>query len=334
MTLESEEQAATSEPEFEALARQALPLYGLDADSDVTLINHSENLTYRIDAADGKSVLRVHRPGYQTRESILSEIAWMKALQEQAGVQTPQAIAGADGEPLQTMPGTDGRYCVRFAWIDGELPKETDALDELLDPFEQLGEITARLHEHVRNWQTPPGFTRQCWDFDGTIGAAPIWGSYRLCPVLGPAAHSLLDRTVDVMQRRLDAYGDGPNRFGLIHADLRLGNLLIHSGNVRVIDFDDSGTSWFGYDLGAALSFMKDRDDVPALVGAWVRGYRRNAALSAAEETELTTFIILRRLVLLGWIGSRAESDLAQEMQDGFAQGTCAIAEKYLQQFG
>jgi len=167
-----------------------------------------------------------------------------------------------------------------------------------------------------------------------TIGAAPIWGSFRLCPVLGPAAHSLLDRTVDVMQRRLDAYGDGPNRFGLIHADLRLGNLLIHSGNVRVIDFDDSGTSWFGYDLGAALSFMEDRDDVPALVGAWVRGYRRNAALSAAEETELTTFIILRRLVLLGWIGSRAESDLAQEMQDGFAQGTCAIAEKYLQQFG
>ena len=166
------------------------------------------------------------------------------------------------------------------------------------------------------------------------IGDNPIWGSFRLCPVLDAAALSLLDRTVEVMQHRLEAFSNGPNRFGLIHADLRLGNLLIHNGNIRVIDFDDSGSSWFGYDLGAALSFMEDRDDVPALVDAWVRGYRRNAALSASEETELTTFIMLRRLVLLGWIGSRAESDLAQEMQDGFAQGTCAIAEKYLQQFG
>ena len=108
---------------------------------------------------------------------------------------------------------------------------------------------------------------------------------------------------------------------------------MFHEGNIRVIDFDDSGFGWYLYDLGAALSFMEDRDDVPSLVDAWVRGYRKVTSLSAVEEQELTTFIMLRRLVLLGWIGSRAESDLAQEMQDGFAHGTCMLAERYLSRF-
>ncbi len=323
-------------PDYDALARNALPLYGMAADSGVTLINHSENLTYRVDEpSGGRSILRVHRPGYQTRESILSEIAWMKALQEDVGIQTPQALAGLDGELLQSVstPEFSERFCVRFEWIEGEVPKETDALDELLVPFEQLGELNARLHEHSRGWQAPPAFSRQRWDFDGTIGADPIWGSFRACPVLTAENHRLLDRTVEVMAGRLGVFGDSRQRFGLIHADVRLANLMFHEGNIRVVDFDDSGFGWYLYDLGAALSFMEDRDDVPLLVDAWVRGYRKVTSLPAVEKQELTTFIMLRRLVLLGWIGSRAESDLAQEMQDGFARGTCMLAERYLSRF-
>jgi Ser/Thr protein kinase RdoA (MazF antagonist) len=259
----------------------------------------------------------------------------MKALQEDVGIQTPQALAGLDGELLQRVstPEFSERFCVRFERIEGEVPKETDALDELLVPFEQLGEVNARLHEHSRGWQVPPAFSRQRWDFDGTIGADPIWGSFRACPVLTPENHRLLDRTVEVMAGRLGVFGDSRQRFGLIHADVRLANLMFHEGNIRVIDFDDSGFGWYLYDLGAALSFMEDRDDVPSLVDAWVRGYRKVTSLSAVEEQELTTFIMLRRLVLLGWIGSRAESDLAQEMQDGFAHGTCMLAERYLSRF-
>ena len=40
-------------PDYDALARNALPLYGMAADSGVTLINHSENLTYRVDEPSG-----------------------------------------------------------------------------------------------------------------------------------------------------------------------------------------------------------------------------------------------------------------------------------------
>ena len=45
-------------------------------------------------------------------------------------------------------------------------------------------------------------------------------------------------------------------RFGLVHADLRLANLLVEDEKVNVIDFDDCGYSWFMYDFGTAVSFI------------------------------------------------------------------------------
>ncbi|MFO1068854.1 MAG: phosphotransferase [Geminicoccaceae bacterium] len=123
-------------------------------------------------------------------------------------------------------------------------------------------------------------------------------------------------------------------RFGLVHADLRLANLLVDERITRVIDFDDCGFSWFMYDLGAALSFIEHRPDVPELVDAWVRGYRRSAPLSAADEAEIPTFILLRRLLLVAWIGSHAETDLAQSLGEAYTEGSCTLAEQYLSRFG
>ncbi len=48
-----------------------------------------------------------------------------------------------------------------------------------------------------------------------------------------------------MLRDRLAAFlGTGPQRYGLVHADTRLANLLVDGGRVSVIDFDDSGFSW------------------------------------------------------------------------------------------
>ena len=314
-----------------ALANVIRELYALSSSSTVALINHSENLTYRIDEPSGlKTALRVHRVGYQSHENILAEISWMKALQQDADIQTPQAIPGNDAELIQTVriPGVEDRRCVRFQWIDGRTPEETDRLDQ---PFQQLGEITARLHQHARHWQQPAHFVRQRWDEEGTIGASPIWGRFVDGPGLEASDKQLLNRCADVVRERLRHFGRGENRFGLIHADMRLANLLFHQGDIRVIDFDDCGFGWFLYDLGTALSFMEDRPEVPELVNAWVRGYRAVLRLSADEEEEIPTFIMLRRLTLLGWAASRGQTGgLAQELGEPFSTGTCRLASQYL----
>jgi len=114
---------------------------------------------------------------------------------------------------------------------------------------------------------------------------------------------------------------------------MRLANLLVEGPEVTVIDFDDCGFSWYMYDLGSSLSFIEDHPRVPEMIDAWVRGYRSEAPLSREDEAELPTFVLFRRLLLVSWIGSHAETTLAQEMGEEFTQISCELAEDYLMRF-
>ena len=136
------------------------------------------------------------------------------------------------------------------------------------------------------------------------------------------------------MKARLEKFGTTPDRYGLIHADLRLANLLVHGDDTYVIDFDDCGWSWYLYDLGAALSFIEDDPRVPELVDAWTRGYRRIRALPVDDEAEIPTFVMMRRLLLVAWIGSHSGTDLSRSMGAAYTTGSCELAERYLTQFG
>ena len=152
---------------------------------------------------------------------------------------------------------------------------------------------------------------------------------------MGSEELALLGRLDDTLRRRLDAYGQAPDRFGLVHADIRLANLLADGGHVRVIDFDDCGWSWFMYDFATTVSFIEDHPDVPRLKAAWLEGYRSAADLDPADEAELDTFVMLRRLLLVAWIGSHHQfATEAAELGAGFTAGTCALAERYLSAHG
>jgi Ser/Thr protein kinase RdoA (MazF antagonist) len=310
----------------------ALPRWGCSPAAAATMINHSENVTYRVDdPPNGRTtILRVHRPGYHSLAAIHSELRWLDALRDEAGVVTATTLPALDGAAIQTLGGDVPRYAVMFSFLAGAEPSEA----ALLEPFERLGEVTARLHGHVRRWPLPAGFVRQTWDFDTMLGRRPIWGDWRAGMGMDAARRTQLQRLADAIEQRLRRYGRGAGRFGLIHADLRLANLLLEGPTTKVIDFDDCGFGWYLYDLGAALSFIEHRPDVPELVDAWVRGYRRVAPLAAEDEAEIPTFILLRRLLLVAWIGSHAETELAQSMGAAYTEGSCALAEPYLQHCG
>lgn len=298
-------------------------------------ISHSENTIYLLtDEARGRRlVLRVHRPGYHSRAAIRAELAWMRALREDAGVRTPAALPWADGDLVNHVASAavpEGRCCVLFEFLNGEAPAE----DDLMASFPDLGALTARMHRHSRAWRPPVGFERFSWTLETTVGETPHWGPWQDGPNLDDARRALLRRLVATIRARLERFGVERDRFGLVHADLRLANLLIHDGETRVIDFDDSGFTWYLYDLATALSFIEDRPDVPALIAAWLEGYRRMAPLSPEEEAEIPTFLMLRRMVVLAWMGSHRETDLAKSLGDAYTDGTAALAESYLTRFG
>ena len=101
---------------------------------------------------------------------------------------------------------------------------------------------------------------------------------------------------------------------------------------MRVIDFDDCGFAWFMYDFATTVSFMEDHPRVPELQAAWTgRLPLGRAARAAEDEAVLDTLVMLRRLLLVAWIGSHHEfATEAAELGAGFTAGTCALAERYL----
>ena len=115
---------------------------------------------------------------------------------------------------------------------------------------------------------------------------------------------------------------------------MRLANLLMDNGHVKVIDFDDCGFSWLLYDCATTVSFFEHAPEVPDLLEAWVRGYRRIGELSVEEEDEIATFVMLRRLLLVAWIGSHSETELAQSMGASYTQASIRLCERYLSRFG
>jgi Ser/Thr protein kinase RdoA (MazF antagonist) len=316
------------------LSELACGLYDLPRVSSARLVSRSENETYRIEGPSGKRwALRLQRPGYQSIRSLASEIAWLVALRRDGVVATPVPIAGRDGEWIQTVLTSDGvaRNLVLFDWENGCQPViEAD----LRRCFRSLGAVTAQMHRHSRKWERPAGFERFVWDFDTALGATPRWGDWRDGMGMSTARLELFGRAADLIRQRLDAYGRGPDRFGLAHCDQRLANLLVHGEEIKVIDFDDCGFSWYMYDAATPLSFYEHLPQTAALIDHWLDGYQSVSSVSRAEVEEIPTFLMLRRLLLVAWIGSHPEADLARLLGSSFTDQTAPLCSAYLKRFG
>ncbi|MCV7303396.1 phosphotransferase [Mycobacterium barrassiae] len=316
--------------DHDVYARAALPSYGRAPDAPLRLLSLSENATYLVDDGD-PLVLRVHRADYHSLDAIRSELAWMAALREQTDVVTPQLIPARDGSEVVTV-------------VRNELPLNVDAVtfitgctaEEMPEAvgFDQLGRITATMHDHVQQWKAPTYFTRFSWDLDSMIGPNGRWGNWRDAPGLSVAGADTLERTVVELQRRLSEFGCTPDRFGLIHADLRMANLMIDpqvpNGPITVIDFDDCGWTWHLADLGAVVSFIEDTPAAETMIAEWLAGYREQRELPAEHLEMIPSFVMLRRLQLTAWVASHANADSAIEFADGFAEGTAQLAGRYL----
>lgn len=318
---------------LDRLANAALPLWPVPAGATARLINVSENATYLVEAEGFRSILRIHRPAYHSRRGIEQELAWSQALAADGMVLTPPPIAGRNGELVQEghAPGlAEPRFMVMFAFAPGRQPDENE---DLAAPFERLGAIAARTHLHSQGWQRPEPLERLVWDADAVFGPKANWGDWRDAPNVTPEIRAVLERAEALICRRLAAFGKGPERYGLVHADMRLANLLIEGETTRLIDFDDCGLGWFLYDFATGISFMEDHPQVPALRAAWVKGYRSVRPLPDVEEAEIDTFVMLRRMALLAWIGSHIEAPEPQAMAPHFAAGTAKLAAEYLARF-
>lgn len=320
--------AAAGGPASAERAQAAMALYPVSAKCRAELVRYGENTTYRISDGPASFALRLARPGYQSRASIESEMAWMSALREH-GIDTPVAVSGLNGEIVQELALPDGgvQLAVAFEWVQGIPLPEVEGLD----PWKRLGEIMAEVHLHGSSWSPPAGFTRPAWDLDALVGDSPRWGTPVPDGVWSENDTRVILAARAVVRERLSKFGTAPARFGLIHTDLGFENVLVKAGGGTVaIDFDDCGPSWFVYELASVMYPLESTPAFGARRDMLTAGYRSARQLPEDDIAELPTFLMCRRLATLGWTFSRADTPHSQRHRARRLATTPAAAQRYL----
>lgn len=298
-------------------AREAVRRFPIEP-RDLIPVWISENITFRVtdDRDGGAYVLRLHRPGYHDLGALNSERQWTGALAA-TGIGAPVGLRARDGAwfvPIWIPQTGETRYAGLTHWSEGErlaelLEREGPA--EAPGWFRQLGAAAAGLHDQASVWTPPAGFTRHALDAEGLMGEAPWWGRFWESPLLSAPEKTLAAKTRPRIAAALNRLGHDRSVFGLIHADLHPGNVLVSGDRLTVIDFDDAAFGWHAYDLAVAIFHLQPEPNFALAQAALLAGYRSARALNAETEALIPMFLLIRGLFVIGWLTQRPEQDPA-----------------------
>lgn len=278
-------------------------------------VSHSENVTFRVSARNPQAeyVLRLHRPDYNDIRALESERMWTRALKA-SGIAVPeplQSLQGSDFTLIDIAGADEQRYAGLTRWIEGTVLREELAtgLDraERVQVFRWIGAMLARLHNQATRWQAPPEFTRRRLDLEGLLGEAPAWGRFWEHPELTATERALLLKKRQELRSVLESYGERPDVFSLIHADVDPGNIIHNGGTLALIDFDDTAYGWHLFDLASTLDEFMYASDFQSLQAALIEGYREHRPLEASDVDMLPQFLLIRGMALIGWYHQRPE---------------------------
>ena len=265
---------------YEDLAIHALDLFPVRVQR-LHPLRQSDNLTWQIMDKDNHAyLLRLHHSisavmagSRQNPDSIRSELEWLGAI-SQTGLPVQHPLRSLSRDYVALLPlGSRMIPCTLLTWLEG---KHYDANEHGIPAVAaSFGRLAAFLHNQSLAWTPPPGFSRPTYDvahFQRLIatlsrGVQMNIISYEDWAVIRRAADQLLGDVL-ISQGISD-------QWGLIHADLHSGNILIRGEDVLVIDFSLCGFGSFLFDLSIALVA-----GVPAeLRRFYLQAYRHQRAL-------------------------------------------------------
>ncbi len=312
------------ETDFDLLARQALDAYGL-GDAQISFIQHSENITYRVQAKR-TYLLRLHHPltpemgtHGQNPAVIESEIAWLDAL-KRARLPVQVAIRNRAGQfvtPLErdSIP----LNASLLTWLDGfDYTREF----ETEDTVRQIGNLIGRLHQHASHWRLPRKFTRPQRDMESFRCSLDT-----LRPAVndGRIAYSdfyQFETVLETLQESLILLRKTRQTYGLLHGDLHKGNFIYNDPQIAIIDFSLSAFGPYLLDLAIALSDTRE-EFRPILL----EEYQNNMKMPANWQT------LVEGLYLASMIGTFSFWINSPEAQETLVRRVPFIAQEYAARF-
>ena len=299
------------------LAEEAIKNWDVEVKS-INLHLQSENTVFKVEGLDGNTyALRVHRKGYHDLEELNSEHVWTSSLSN-AGLLVPEAVVTRSGEAYTSVSflnSSEYRYVGLVKWIEGTILNDL-ILDleekDVSDVYESLGKVVAKFHKATIAWEKPKDFKRHSFDTDGFLGSKPFWGRFWEAQNATTREREKLSLIRNNITEILSKLPRDINSFGMIHADLHSQNVLIQGKSLSVIDFDDSGFGWYGFDLAVAiwdrLDFTATGCHFDIAYKSLIRGYLEERPNTKDIIETIPTFLLMRTLMIIRWIEDRPES--------------------------
>lgn len=295
------------------LGEEALSHYHLHEVKSV-LLQYEDNAVYRIIAHTGEQfVLRVSAAEGQNVAEQRSEMQWLTRLRQETSLLVPEPVPNVDGAFVTTIEVIDvprPRHCVLLRWVPGDPPTSAISAEDA----EHIGAFTARLHKHAEHVAFPAEFVRPNWDWDRLFGMSSVLGRGKAITSLSPHQHEILEAVSVQLQQGFSLLGKAAPLWGLIHADLHRDNILLHHGEIGVIDFDDCGWGYYLFDLASVLDSLyrrvvNDTRNYQFLREAYLKGYDHIRSLPNDFEDHLRMTKVMRDIVTLNFIlGSKNAS--------------------------
>lgn len=299
------------------LAEEAIKHWDVEVKS-INLHLQSENTVFKVEGLDGNTyALRIHRKGYHDLEELNSEHVWTSSLSN-AGLLVPEAVVTRSGKAYTSVSflnSSEYRYVGLVKWIEGTILNDL-ILDleekDVSDLYESLGKVVAKFHKATIAWEEPKDFKRHSFDTDGFLGSKPFWGRFWEAQNATTSEREKLSVIRNNITKILSKLPRDINSFGMIHADLHSQNVLIQGKSLSVIDFDDSGFGWYGFDLAVAiwdrLDFTATGCHFDIAYKSLIRGYIEERPNAKDIIETIPTFLLMRTLMLIRWIEDRPES--------------------------
>ncbi len=293
------------------LAGKAIQGYDLEG-ARLNFIQYSENIIYRVDLPGSATLtgspdpyianrylLRIH--AMSDSNAIASELTWLAALNQQAGLPVPAPVLTHDGKLLTTIitPGIpNGRVVSLMRWLNGRRYRKGFQPKHLT----ALGRVVAQMYEFSAGWKPTSGFTRPHWDWESQLGGSMLRRPLKEVVDSIPAKYQQPFQIISEEAKRvIESIGKGPAGYGMIHSDLYPENVLFKAGRALPIDFEDCGYGYWMWDISIALCEWAWGKDWERMRDAFWEGYTHIRTLPESQWAQLDLFVAIQFATMVLW---------------------------------
>jgi Ser/Thr protein kinase RdoA (MazF antagonist) len=312
---------------FMVWAKAALEQYALNQ-PDLAFLGHSDNITFRVEEPDGaRYLLRLHHPALnywagirQLPDVIASELIWLEALALEGGFAVQRPVRTREGALVGSVvvEGEQPIPVTLLTWLEGQ--HFTAADPGATAQVRRFGALVARMHRFASGWSPPAGFIRPQYDLDHfkRIYARLLRGVD--LGVFSEEVYWSLRAASQAILSQIETQPLDPQHWGIVHADLHVGNFLVGSGALSIIpiDFSFCGFGHYLFDVSVCLAGGLK----PSLSPAFLSGYRSIRELPDTDLRAVEAYALTGRLSYYAYqIDNASERAWLQRRIPEVAQG-------------